>query len=68
MDPLVSFVCLSALPKAAVTGQKGKKSNGKKSIGSLRTLYISMTVVTVLGVLIALVICIFQPHKRWVYS
>ena len=56
-----------ALPKVAVTGQTGKEGKGKKSVGSLKTFYICMIVVAVLGVVIALAMCIFDPLKRWVY-
>ena len=64
---MVTFL-FSAYPRKPISAQKGKEDKGKKSIGSLKTFYIAMISVAVLGVVIAVAMCILQPLKmRLVY-
>ncbi|CAH3170654.1 unnamed protein product [Porites lobata] len=57
-------VCtMKSLPKVLASKQTNQKDKEEKPKGSLKTFYISMIIVGILGVLIALAMCIFQPLK-----
>lgn len=63
---IIFLLHFSAVPRASFSSAKGQESKGKKSNSSLKTFYICMIFVGILGVAIALAMCIFQPLKRFV--